>query len=334
MRPVIMSYTLYSEARMSLHSKGFKPKPRKSRRPPEREIVLRTESIVPAKTTLILKPSGNAQSVTDSRIIGLLVSAAVTTLVFAGVEIWKQDQGLLPPRFFRQRDVLAAMMFALFVGAYFYPIVYYIAIYFEAVQNNSAMTAGIKLLPLLVSVVITSILSGVYNPVILVETALQTAGAGLITTFSVHTPLRQWFRYQVLAGLGTGVLFQAAILVVQNTLGGTIFLAVAQTVFQNGIIDTVRRDAPGVNPHSIIDGGASDVRQILARMGRADAVDAVIGAYTVGFRNTFYLTAAAAGCTFLVIWVFSWKRIQKAVGTSEAEEAAVKGDSIVPENKG
>lgn len=63
----------------------------------------------------------------DSRIIGLLVGAAVTTLVFAGVEIWQQDQGLLPPRFFRQRGVLAAMMFALFVGANFYPIVYYIS---------------------------------------------------------------------------------------------------------------------------------------------------------------------------------------------------------------
>ncbi|GLI72366.1 hypothetical protein PoHVEF18_000538 [Penicillium ochrochloron] len=58
-----MSYTSYSEARMSLHSKGFKPKPRKSMRPPEREIALRRESIVPAKTTLILKPNGNAQSV-------------------------------------------------------------------------------------------------------------------------------------------------------------------------------------------------------------------------------------------------------------------------------
>ncbi|OOQ86116.1 hypothetical protein PEBR_24411 [Penicillium brasilianum] len=58
-----MSYTSYSEARMSLHSPGFKPKPRKSMRPPERQVALRTESIVPAKTTLVLKPNGNAQSV-------------------------------------------------------------------------------------------------------------------------------------------------------------------------------------------------------------------------------------------------------------------------------
>ncbi|KAF3393857.1 hypothetical protein F1880_005430 [Penicillium rolfsii] len=63
-----MSYTSYSEARMSLHSKGFKPKPRKSMRPPERQVALRTDSIVPAKTALILRPSGNAQSVAAYKI--------------------------------------------------------------------------------------------------------------------------------------------------------------------------------------------------------------------------------------------------------------------------
>lgn len=85
--------------------------------------------LIPAVTMLLLAVQwgGAKYPWGDSRIIGLLVGAAVTTLVFAGVEIWQQDQGLLPPRFFRQRDVLAAMMFALFVGAYFYPIVYYIS---------------------------------------------------------------------------------------------------------------------------------------------------------------------------------------------------------------
>lgn len=57
-----MSYTSYSDARMSLHSKAFKPKPRQSMRPPEREIALRRDSIVSTKTTLVLRPNGNAQS--------------------------------------------------------------------------------------------------------------------------------------------------------------------------------------------------------------------------------------------------------------------------------
>ncbi|KAJ4414381.1 hypothetical protein N0V85_003174 [Neurospora sp. IMI 360204] len=160
------------------------------------------------------------------------------TLIFVGVEIWQQDRGLLPPQFFKNRNVLAAMMFALFVGAYFFPLVFYLA--------------GIKPLPYLISVVLASIASGAlitifgyYNPVVLFETALMTAGAGLTTTFWLDTPFAKWFGYQVVAGLGTGVCFQAGILVVQNVLpqhlipqatacvqffqsfGGAVFIAVA-----------------------------------------------------------------------------------------------------------
>jgi len=62
----------------------------------------------------------------NSRIIGLLVGAGLGVIVFAGIEIWQQDKGLLPPRFFKDRNVFSAMMFALFFGASFFPIIYYI----------------------------------------------------------------------------------------------------------------------------------------------------------------------------------------------------------------
>jgi len=62
----------------------------------------------------------------DARVIALLVVAGVGTIVFAGVEIWQQDKGLLPPRFFKNRNVLSSMMFAMFFGASFFPMVYYL----------------------------------------------------------------------------------------------------------------------------------------------------------------------------------------------------------------
>lgn len=53
-------------------------------------------------------------------------------------------------------------------------------------------------------------LFGYYNPLILVETAMLAAGAGLISTFWLDTPFSKWFGYQVLLGLGTGVCFQVS----------------------------------------------------------------------------------------------------------------------------
>ncbi|KAL1850220.1 hypothetical protein VTK73DRAFT_9703 [Phialemonium thermophilum] len=74
-------------------------------------------------------------------------------------------------------------------------------------MGDSAVKAGIKLLPLLISVVITSILSGglttaigYYNPFVLPSMVLFAVGAGMISTFAIHSPPRVWFGYQVLCG--------------------------------------------------------------------------------------------------------------------------------------
>lgn len=75
---------------------------------------------------LALQWAGAEYPWSHPKIIGLLVGAVVIAFIFAGVEIWQQDKSLLPPRFFKNRNVLSAMMFSLFVGAYFFPIVYYL----------------------------------------------------------------------------------------------------------------------------------------------------------------------------------------------------------------
>jgi hypothetical protein len=73
--------------------------------------------------------------------------------------------------------------------------------------------AGIKLLPMLISVVITSVGTGglisavgYYNPFILPCMVLFTVGAGMITTFSLDSPFRVWFGYQVLTGMSPSFL--------------------------------------------------------------------------------------------------------------------------------
>lgn len=78
---------------------------------------------------LALQWAGSDYSWSDSRIVGLLVGAGIAAVVFAAVEIWQQDKSLLPPQFFKKRNVLSAMIFALLVGAYFFPLVYYLCRY-------------------------------------------------------------------------------------------------------------------------------------------------------------------------------------------------------------
>ncbi|KAI2463743.1 MFS general substrate transporter [Annulohypoxylon bovei var. microspora] len=278
----------------------------------------------------------------DRRIVGLFMAAGVLTLIFIGIEHYQQDKGLLPPRFFKDRNLLCAMLFALFFGASFFPLIYYLSLYFQAIQGDSAVRAGIKLLPLLISVVVSSVVSGAlitatgyYNPFILVETAMIAIGGGLITTLSPSTPLSSWFGYQVLDGLGTGVGFQAGVVVVQNalppssrelvpqatscvqffqSLGGALFVAAAQTVFQNGFIAGLARGAPGLDPALFTHSGAGQVREVLAAAGREAALGAVLDAYMAGLRQTYYLSAGAAAAAFVAALGLEWKKIDKEEG--------------------
>lgn len=146
---------------------------------------------------------------------------------------------------------------------------------------------------------------------------LFAVGTGLITTFDVHTPLREWFGYQVVAGLGIGAAFQIGALVVQTvlpqewvpvgtacvqffqTIGGAIFVAAGQTVFQNGLISGVEEANLGISdPRIFINSGASQARNILTKMHREDAIPAVLNAYMKGLRGTYYITMACAICAF------------------------------------
>lgn len=47
-------------------------------------------------------------------------------------------------------------------------------------------------------------------------------------------------------------------------LGGTIFLAIAQTLFTGSLRSALHRDAPGVNAEHIIEVGASAVRSAVS----------------------------------------------------------------------
>lgn len=297
--------------------------------------------LLPAVVCLILalQWGGTEYAWDNSRIIGLFVGCGLLALLFAAIQIRKGDEATLPPRYFRNRNVLCAMLFSGFFGAGFFPLIYYLSVYFQAIQEDTAVEAGIKLLPLLLATVFSSVVSGgiitavgYYNPLVLPSMVLFTVGAGMITTFGLDSPIRVWLGYQVICGLGLGIGFQLGILVVQNVLppkdipvatacvqffqsiGGAIFIAVAQTVFQNGLIDGVRRDVPGLDPRIFINSGASQVKEILRILGMEQYATAVLTAYLAGLRNAFYITVACAGCAFFSATGLSWVSIKNKKG--------------------
>ncbi|PKS11468.1 hypothetical protein jhhlp_003232 [Lomentospora prolificans] len=298
---------------------------------------------------LALQWGGTKYAWNSATIIGLFCGFGVMMIIFVVIQIWQGENATLPPRFFKKKDVVLAILFAVVFGAAFFPLIFYLSLYFQAIKGDSAVQAGIKLIPLLLSVVISSMLGGglityigYYNVVVIPCMVLATVGAGMLTTLDVDSPLREWFGYQVLCGLGVGPGFQVGVLIIQTimtmddvpvatacvqfgqALGGAVFIAVAQTLFQNGLIEGITShplpNGETINPLVFINSGASEVKDILTSMGLADAIPMVLEAYMSGLRDTFYISVAGTGVAFFLALGFSWKSIK---GNGGAAPAAV-----------
>lgn len=297
---------------------------------------------------LALQWGGNQFPWNNSRIIGLFVGFACLALCFAVSQFYLADRATLPPRILRKRSVLAACLYALFFGGAFFLLVYYVPIFFQSVKGSSAMESGIQLLPLMLATVVSSVLigglitaAGYYTPFLIGSTAVAAIGAGLITLFDVDTSTAKWIGYQIVVGAGVGAGFQVPMTAVQTvlgpedipvgtaavmffqTLGGALFIAVGQSVFQNGLISGIARYTEGVPPGAIVGAGATEMRRVLGLLGKMDQLDGVIRAYMSGLRDSYRVSLALMLAAFVASCFLEWRSVKKGVRQDEAAVPAL-----------
>jgi hypothetical protein len=262
---------------------------------------------------LALQWGGTTYSWSNGRIIALFVLAGVLVIIFLIIQIKRQENAMIPPRIIRMRPIAFSSIFmVLFAGAYF-TIVYYLPIWFQAIKGASAVNSGIMCLPLMLSMVIFSFVTGGGvtatgrpEPFFYIATILSVVGAGLMTTFEVTTGHPKWIGYQVLLGSGVGMGIQLPIIAAQavlaapdipigtaivtfcQTFGGAIFVSVSQALFANrlrsGILDTV----PGVSPDIVRQIGATNLDSVIDG-GHMPAVKRV---YNEALVSAWYLAVA------------------------------------------
>jgi len=293
--------------------------------------------IVPAVVCLLLalQWGGSTYPWNNSRIIGLIVGFVCLATIFIVTQVKLGERATIPPRILSQRTVAASSVYSTLFGAGFFVLVFYLPLYFQSVKGSTATKSGIQVLPLLLATVLSSAVGGAlitflgyYTPFIIGGTILFAIGAGLISTFDIDTPFSQWFGYQVLTGIGVGVGFQVPIIAVQTvlpledvpvgtacviffqSLGGALFIAIAQTVFQNGIIKGTKMYAPSVNPLILLAAGATQIRKVLASVGMLDQLPAVLKAYMVGLTNAYRVTVGCMAAAVVASCFFEWKSVK------------------------
>lgn len=186
---------------------------------------------------------------------------------------------------------------------------------------------------------------GYYTPFMILASLFMSVGGGLLSTLDKNSSPAQYIGYQVIFGVGVGcgvqqtmVAIQAAvkgsgsrnssssaksssntgngsavpmgtaIMTFAQTLGGAVFLAVAQSVFDNKLsIGITAAKIPGLSADVILDTGATELRNAVA----SEHMNTLLTAYNAAIDSTFLVAAVVASVSILGALGMEWISIRK-----------------------
>lgn len=264
----------------------------------------------------------------SGRIIGLFVASGVLFILFGLQQTFTifttEDRRIFPLHFLRSRTMLllfgstACASTALFIPIYFIPL------FFQFVRNSSALAAGVHLLPYICLMVFTVIANGAimastgyYSPWFLFGGVCTLIGEALLYTINISTSTSTVYGYSVLAGIGAGAFVQASFSVAQAKVGheqiplaigfitcaqiggGTISLAIANTVFLNQASNSIAAILPTVpilEIQAAIAGAGSSFIKSLTQQKQADVLHAIVDS-----MSRVYILGMTAGALAIVL---------------------------------
>lgn len=290
---------------------------------------------------LALQWGGNTYAWSSGRIVTLLVLFVVFFLIFLGVQLWKKDKGLVPPRIISQRSIAAGFIFAFCGSAAMMIMVYYLPIWFQAVKGVDPLQSGIMTLPMILSMTLASLVAGAfttkigyYVPTMILSPILSSVGSGLLTTLKTNTGHPQWIGYQFLFGFGTGMAMQQPSLAAQTTLskadmstgvalmffaqqlGGAVFLAVGESVFLDGLIKNLS-SLSEIDAQTITQIGATDLRSIVP----SAELPEILKGYNSAITRTFFVAVGVLCAQLIAALAMEWRSIKKDKKPKEAPKA-------------
>lgn len=173
---------------------------------------------------LALSWAGNEYPWSSPVIIGLFAVSIVLLAAFVLVER-RATEPMLPMRLFRNSVFTVCSILSFIVGFALLGVMTFLPTYLQFVDGVSATASGLRLLPLVVGLFITSLLSGAlisrtgrYRVFPIVGCAIMAVGLWLMSTMGPQTGFWVESAYMFTLGLGIGLSMQVLTIAVQNTV--------------------------------------------------------------------------------------------------------------------
>jgi EmrB/QacA subfamily drug resistance transporter len=295
---------------------------------------------------------GGTQYSWHSRIIiGLGAGAVVLAILFVITEKFASEP-VMPLRLFRSSIFNISNLIGIIIGVAMFGAVAYIPTFLQMVDNVSASTSGLLMLPLVGGLMISSIGSGRitsatghYKVFPILGTAIAAVGMGLLSKMSITSTRVENGAYMAVLGFGIGLVIQITILAVQNDvsvrdlgaataaanffrqLGGAIGSGIVGSIFISRMTTQLHQLLPGGATAKLPSAGA--ITPAALRQMPAPVAHAFVLAYSRALPRIFlYLVPMIA-----VGWLLSLFLKQKALRTfsATAAEAGAAAGSGSPE---
>jgi hypothetical protein len=219
---------------------------------------------------------------------------------------------ILPPRLLKRRVYTSTVIVTILTGFVNFTAIYSLPLHFQIVNGTSPLTAGVGLLPLLVSAAIGSMLGGLTAthsfPALAIANGLIALGTGLLSTLSTHHGIQpKTYGFEVPLGLGIGLSIST------STLLAALQCGLGDLASAQGIVAQARvlGGSIGIAASSAVLGGMG------VKAGRLGMVVDEREVYAKAFRETMWI-CAVVGCIALVASVGTYEKGQGKMSQSSA----------------
>lgn len=120
---------------------------------------------------------------------------------------------------------------------------------------------------------------------------------------------------------GTDISLGTSVIVLAQTISGTIFLAVGQNLFQGQLLDEIAAKAPQVDPKVVVANGVSGLVALITKTYGAEMVKGVLEAYNAALQKCFMVCVILAPITIIGAAGMEWKNVKQKPDQEKMQEA-------------
>ena len=251
-------------------------------------------------------------------IVAMIAAAVLLTLLFTLFEL-RTREPILPLSLFAVRNFAVASGVGLIVGLSLFGAVTFLPLYLQVVKGISASTSGVLLMPMMLGMLTSSVVSGRlisrfgrYKRFPIMGTAIMTFGLVMLAFLSIDSTAWLTSIHALWLGLGMGMVMQVLLVAVQNSvdyeqlgvatsgtmlfrsLGGALGVALFGAIFANGLhANLVSLDLDFLT--AVVPAAVQGLPEVM----HAEYTAAVMAA----LKPVFVTAAVISACGFAVTWL-------------------------------